>query len=119
MLDADAGPNGNRVCLTHGQPGVAGQPSGVFGRHPGGCRGRGPASPPRTLGESLWVIDPGWAPIRLQLAAEESAVPALVIRRWRNDSERALADEPTAAVTRWRISALPSRSLQDGSLRQD
>ena len=29
---------------------------------------------------------------RLQLAAEESGVPALVIRRWRNDLERALAD---------------------------
>jgi protein ImuA len=48
---------------------------------------------------------------RLQLAAEESGVPALVIRRWRNDLERALADEPTAAVTRWRVSAVPSRPL--------
>jgi protein ImuA len=48
---------------------------------------------------------------RLQLAAEESGVPALVIRRWRNDLERALADEPTAAVTRWRVSAVPSLPL--------
>jgi protein ImuA len=48
---------------------------------------------------------------RLQLAAEESGVPALVLRRWRNDAERASGDEPTAAATRWRISAAPSRPL--------
>src|SRR5215203_6592872 len=42
---------------------------------------------------------------RLQLAAEESGVPGFVIRRWRNDSERASDAEATAAVTRWRVSA--------------
>jgi protein ImuA len=47
---------------------------------------------------------------RLQLAAEESGVPALVIRRWRNDAERASA-EPSAATTRWRVTAAPSRPL--------
>jgi protein ImuA len=48
---------------------------------------------------------------RLQLAAEESSVPALVLRRWRDDAERASDGEPTAAATRWRISAAPSRPL--------
>src|ERR671912_1841211 len=40
---------------------------------------------------------------RLQLAAEESGVPALILRRWQNDAERASAGEATAAVTRWRV----------------
>jgi protein ImuA len=48
---------------------------------------------------------------RLQLAAEESGVPAFVIRRWRNDAERASCTEPNAATTRWRVSAAPSRPL--------
>src|SRR3954467_7937359 len=48
---------------------------------------------------------------RLQLAAEESGVPALIIRRWRNDAERASDTEATAAVTRWRVSAAPSHPL--------
>lgn len=45
---------------------------------------------------------------RLQLAAEGSGVPAFVLRRWRNDAERASADEPTAVFTRWGIAAAPS-----------
>ena len=48
---------------------------------------------------------------RLQLAAEESGMPALIVRRWRNDAERASGVEATAAVTRWRVSAAPSRPL--------
>jgi protein ImuA len=48
---------------------------------------------------------------RLQLAAEESGVPALILRRWRNDCERASDAEATAAVTRWRVSAAPSHPL--------
>ena len=48
---------------------------------------------------------------RLQLAAEESGVPAFVIRRWRNDAERASGVEPTPATTRWRVTAAPSRPL--------
>lgn len=44
---------------------------------------------------------------RLQLAAETSGVPALVIRRSRRFDDPALA-EPSAAVTRWRIACLPS-----------
>ena len=49
---------------------------------------------------------------RLQLAAEGSGVPAFAVRRWRNDVERASADEPTVAFTRWRISAAPSQAPQ-------
>lgn len=45
---------------------------------------------------------------RLQLCAGASGVTALAIRRWRHAGERALAEEPTAASTRWRISPSPS-----------
>jgi protein ImuA len=51
---------------------------------------------------------------RLQLAAEASRVTALVIRRRRHqghDSDEALVSEPTAALTRWRISPAPSPAL--------
>jgi protein ImuA len=44
---------------------------------------------------------------RLQLAAETSGVVAFVLRRSRNHDDPALA-EPSAAITRWRIAALPS-----------
>src|SRR6266436_8855939 len=53
---------------------------------------------------------PAVASRRLQLAAERSGITALLLRRWRDGGqaarERAL---PNAAVTRWRIAALPSR----------
>src|SRR5690606_26877542 len=48
---------------------------------------------------------------RLQLCAEESGTIALVIRRWRRMTEAADFGQPTASVTRWRISALPSAPL--------
>jgi protein ImuA len=44
---------------------------------------------------------------RLQLAAEASGVVAFALRRSRKHDDPALA-EPSAAVTRWRIAALPS-----------
>src|SRR4051812_3389210 len=46
---------------------------------------------------------------RLQLAAEAGGVTAFVLRRWRV-MERALRDaaQPIAAVTRWRVTALPT-----------
>jgi protein ImuA len=44
---------------------------------------------------------------RLQLAAEASGVTAIVLRRSRRHDDPVLA-EPTAAMTRWRLSALPS-----------
>lgn len=46
---------------------------------------------------------------RLQLAAEKSGIPALVIRRGgRADQLRLMAAQPIAAVTRWRIGPAPS-----------
>jgi protein ImuA len=48
---------------------------------------------------------------RLQLAAEAGGVTAFVLRRWRV-MERAARDaaQPIAAVTRWRIAALPTEN---------
>jgi protein ImuA len=48
---------------------------------------------------------------RLQLAAEASGGIGLAIRRWRRQTEAADFGQPTAAVTRWRVSALPSALL--------
>lgn len=48
---------------------------------------------------------------RLQLAAEEGGTIGLAIRRWRRQIEAADFGQPTAAVTRWRISVLPSAPL--------
>jgi protein ImuA len=47
---------------------------------------------------------------RLQLAAEEGATPALLLRRRRKPGEDPLA-APSAAVTRWRIGTAPSSPL--------
>jgi protein ImuA len=48
---------------------------------------------------------------RLQLAAETGGVTAFVLRRWRL-MERAARDaaQPIAAVTRWRVTALPTEN---------
>jgi protein ImuA len=48
---------------------------------------------------------------RLQLAGEASGVIGIAIRRWRRLAEAAAFGQPTAAVTRWRVSALPSTPL--------
>ncbi|WP_145200270.1 ImuA family protein [Sphingobium sp. B2] len=48
---------------------------------------------------------------RLQLCAEESGTIALAIRRWRRMVEAADFGQPTASVTRWRTSAMPSAPL--------
>ncbi len=45
---------------------------------------------------------------RLQLAAEGSGVIGLALRRWRRRAEASEFKYPTASVTRWRVSALPS-----------
>jgi protein ImuA len=47
---------------------------------------------------------------RLQLSAGESGVTAFALRRWRLSSEKALAEEPNAAMTRWRVS--PAASME-------
>jgi protein ImuA len=44
---------------------------------------------------------------RLQLAAEQAGILAILVRRSQSFEDPAL-NEPTAAVTRWRIAALPS-----------
>src|SRR5271170_5678105 len=48
---------------------------------------------------------------RLQLAAEGSGAIGIAIRRWRRQSDAADFGQPTAAVTRWRVSPLPSTPL--------
>lgn len=48
---------------------------------------------------------------RLQLAAEASGTLGLALRRWRRRAAAADFGQPTAAVTRWRVSALPSAPL--------
>src|SRR3974377_1329692 len=55
------------------------------------------------------AFDDGLSP--LQLAAEGSGVIGSAIRRWRRQAEAAAFGQPTAAVTRWRVSALPSTPL--------
>jgi protein ImuA len=48
---------------------------------------------------------------RLQLAAETSGMIGIVVRRGRRTTEAGEFGQPTAAVTRWRVTALPSASL--------
>ena len=48
---------------------------------------------------------------RLQLAAETSGTIGIALRRWRRATEAVDFGQPTAAVTRWRVSALPSAPL--------
>ena len=48
---------------------------------------------------------------RLQLAAEKSGTLGIAVRRWRRQAEAADFGQPTASVTRWRVTALPSTVL--------
>lgn len=48
---------------------------------------------------------------RLQLCAEDTGTLAIAVRRWRRQSEAADLGQPTAANTRWRVTALPSSPL--------
>jgi len=48
---------------------------------------------------------------RLQLAAEGSGSIGLAVRRWRRQREATDFGLPTASMTRWRVSALPSPPL--------
>jgi protein ImuA len=48
---------------------------------------------------------------RLQLAAESSGAIGLAIRRWRRQADTTDFGQPTASVTRWRVSLLPSSQL--------
>ena len=67
----------------------------------------------RTAGIGVVIGEIGRLPMvvgrRLQLAAERSGIPALVLRRWRTGGEAAAERaRPSAAVTRWRVAPLPS-----------
>jgi protein ImuA len=70
----------------------------------------------RTPGLAAVVGEIGRLPMvagrRLQLAAERIGVAAFVLRRWRN-AEEAMAERerPIAALTRWRVAALPSADI--------
>jgi protein ImuA len=55
---------------------------------------------------------PDVASRRLQLAAEHSGITAFVLRRWRDGAQAARERaQPNAAMTRWRIAALPSQPI--------
>ncbi len=48
---------------------------------------------------------------RLHLAAKESGTMGIALRRWRRQQEAYDFGQPTAAMTRWRVSVLPSSPL--------
>ncbi|MGV1915639.1 ImuA family protein [Rhizobium sp. 22-785-1] len=48
---------------------------------------------------------------RLQLVAERTGTMALVVRRWRRQTEANDFGQPTASTTRWRVSVTPSEEL--------
>ncbi|EMS95902.1 hypothetical protein H009_19764 [Agrobacterium tumefaciens str. Cherry 2E-2-2] len=48
---------------------------------------------------------------RLQLAAESSGTIGIAVRRWRRQTEAGDFGQPTASVTRWRVSVLPTAPL--------
>ncbi|WP_134681423.1 ImuA family protein [Paracoccus ravus] len=48
---------------------------------------------------------------RLHLAAKGSGTIGLALRRWRSQADAGDFGQPTAAMTRWRVSALPSQPL--------
>lgn len=49
---------------------------------------------------------------RLQLAGEGKSTIGIALRRWRCQTEAADFGQPTAAMTRWRVSVLPSTPLR-------
>jgi protein ImuA len=53
---------------------------------------------------------------RLQLAAEASGVAAFALRRRRHAPPVGADEQPTAAVTRWRLASLPSRQAGEPGL---
>ncbi|MDH2329035.1 damage-inducible protein [Cereibacter sp. SYSU M97828] len=48
---------------------------------------------------------------RLHLAAKGSGTTGIALRRWRRQAEASDFGQPTAAMTRWRVSVLPSAPL--------
>jgi protein ImuA len=95
---AAVGLSPNQVIYAH-----APQPSTVLLSMEEGLRAPGLAAVVAELPGKLTLT----ASRRLQLAAEASGVTAFVLRRSRQHDNPVLA-EPIAAVTRWRVSALPA-----------
>lgn len=98
---AQAGLHPDRVIYAE-----AGSDQGVLLVMEEGLRHRGLAS---VVGEVTRL--PLAASRRLQLAAEASGVSAFVLRRWYKPSAAGETIEPTAAMTRWRVTALPASPL--------
>ncbi|MBB1493031.1 damage-inducible protein [Paracoccus sp. MC1854] len=48
---------------------------------------------------------------RLHLAAREAGTMGIALRRWRRPADTSDFGQPTAAMTRWRVSVLPSAPL--------
>ena len=48
---------------------------------------------------------------RLHLAAKNSGTTGIALRRWRRQADAADFGQPTASMTRWRVSELPSAPL--------
>jgi len=48
---------------------------------------------------------------RLHLAARDGGTLGIALRRWRRPAEASDFGQPTAAMTRWRVSVLPSAPL--------
>lgn len=48
---------------------------------------------------------------RLHLAAKASGTTGIALRRWRRQADAGEFGQPTAAMTRWRVSVLPSAPL--------
>lgn len=48
---------------------------------------------------------------RLHLAAREGGTLGIALRRWRRPADASDFGQPTAAMTRWRVSSVPSASL--------
>jgi protein ImuA len=67
----------------------------------------------RGLGAAVAELNklPMVASRRLQLAAESAGTLGIALRRWRRQADAADFGQPTAAVTRWRVSVLPSSPL--------
>src|SRR6266404_816473 len=72
------------------------------------CAGRQPARKWKKAERSNLTQRDKPSSRRLQLAAEGSGAIGLALRRWRRQVEAAEFGQPTASMTRWRVSALPS-----------
>lgn len=84
----------------------AGDNRGVLAAMEEGLRHGGPGT---VVGEVARL--PMVASRRLHLAAKESGVLGIALRRWRRQADAHDFGQPTAAMTRWRITALPSAPL--------